>query len=239
MKNFILGSIVALLFSTCVYLYIQNTSLSATIITYKTDKEFVDKDFQKSKEAYFIQQQSDNVSLILFTVTILFTIFGTVTFIGVKSEFKSAIKKNDKRYDSYKAQYDESVIHINNLRSSLSFQYADKINDNFGKVLLERPLDIPKLIELGLMSCQNYCYTIGYSSNISLILFTVAALFTTFGTVTFISIKSEFHSQIKENNKRYNSYRADYEESVIHINNLRSNFNFKGCKKQGYKKESD
>ncbi len=47
----------------------------------------------------------------------------------------------------------------------MSFQYADKINDNFGKVLLERPLDIQKLIELGLMSCQNYCCTIGYSSN--------------------------------------------------------------------------
>ena len=154
MKNFILGSVVAFLFSTCVYLCIQNTSLSATIITYKTDKEFVDKDFQKSKEAYFIQQQSDNVSLILFAVTILFTIFATVTFIGVKSEFHSAIKKNDKRYDSYKAEYDESVVHINNLRSNISFQYGEKINDDFGKVLLERPLDIPTLIVLGLMSCS-------------------------------------------------------------------------------------
>ena len=165
MKNFILGSFFAFLFSTCVYLYIQNTSLSATITTYKTDKEFVDKEFQKLKEAYFIQQQSDNVSLILFTVTILFTIFATVTFIGVKSEFKSAIKKNDKRYDSHKAEYNKSVVHINNLRSSFSFQFADKISDNFGKVLLERPLNIPDLIELGLISCQNYCYAIGYNSN--------------------------------------------------------------------------
>ena len=81
MKYFILGSIITFLISLCVFLYIENTSLSAVITTYKTDKEFVDKDFQKSKEAYFIQQQSDNVSLILFTVTILFTIFATVTFI--------------------------------------------------------------------------------------------------------------------------------------------------------------
>ena len=131
MKNFILGSIIAFLFSICIYLYIQNTSLSGVIVTYKDNKEFIDKDFQKSKEAYFIQQQSDNVSLILFTVTILFTIFATVTFISVKSEFHSAIKKNDKRYDSYKAEYDNSVIHINNLRSNFNFLWAQKINDDF------------------------------------------------------------------------------------------------------------
>ena len=165
MKNFIIGSIVAFLFSICIYLYIQNTSLSAVVITYKTNKEFINKDFQKSKEAYFIQQQSDNISLILFTVTILFTIFATVTFISVKSEFHSAIKKNDKRYDSYKAEYDESVIHINNLRSNFNFLWAQKINDDFGKVLLEKSLDISKLIEFGLLSCQNYCYTIGYNSD--------------------------------------------------------------------------
>jgi len=165
MKYFILGSIITLLISLSVFLYIQNTSLSAISVTYKTDKEFIDKDFQKSKEAYFIQQQSDNVSLILFTVTILFTIFATFTFIRVKSEFHSAIKKNDKRYDSYKAEYDESVIHINNLRSAFNLQYADKINEKFGEALLKRPLDIPNLIELGLMSCQNYYYAVGYNSN--------------------------------------------------------------------------
>lgn len=165
MKNFILGSIVTFLLSSCVYFYIVNTSLSATINTYKTDKNIIDKDYQKAKEAYFIQQQSDNTSLILFTVTALFTIFSFFTFTSVKRVFDVKVAEIKDKYDEQVTKYEESVIHINNLRSSFSFQFADKINDNFGKVLLERPLDIPNLMELGLMSCQNYCYAIGYNSN--------------------------------------------------------------------------
>jgi len=87
MKNFILGSIISFLLSICIYFYIENTSLSTSLKTYKSNKEILDKDFQKAKEDYFIQQQSDNATLILFTVTILFTMFATFTFIGVKSEF--------------------------------------------------------------------------------------------------------------------------------------------------------
>ncbi len=165
MKYFIFGSVITLLFSICIFLYIENTSLSASLKTYKNNKEVIDKDYQKAKEDYFIQQQSDNTSLILFTVTVLFTMFATFTFIGVKSEFDSAIKKNDKRYESAKSDYEKSVIHISNLKSSVSFQYADRINKDFSNVLLEKPLDTPKLIELGLLACQNYCYTISYSSN--------------------------------------------------------------------------
>lgn len=164
MKNFILGSFITFLLSVCVYFYITNTSLTARINTYKTDKNIINKDFQKAKEDYFIQQQSDNTSLILFTVTSLFALFGTITFVSVISEFKTQVKKINKKYAEQVTKYEESVIHINNLRSNFNLQFAEKINNDFGKVLLERPLDIPKLIELGLMSCQNYCYAIGYNS---------------------------------------------------------------------------
>ena len=164
MKNFILGSVVAFLFSICIYLYIQNNSLSAVVVTYKSNKEFIDKDFQKSKEAFFIQQQSDNVSLILFTVTALFTIFSFFTFTSVKRMFDVKITEIEYKYNEQVTKYEESVIHINNLRSAFNLQYADKINKKFGEALLERPLDITNLIELGLMTCQNYYYAIGYNS---------------------------------------------------------------------------
>ena len=165
MKNFILGSIITFLLSICVYFYITNTSLSATISTYKTDKNNIDKDYQKAKEDYFIQQQSDNTSLILFTVTALFGLFTATTFFGVTSEFKSKVKAIDAKYKNQISEYHKSVIHINNLRSAFNLQYAEKINKKFGEALLERPLDIPNLVELGLMSCQNYYYSIGYNSN--------------------------------------------------------------------------
>ena len=165
MKNFILGSIITLLFSCCIYLYIQNSSFNASLNTYRHDKELVNKEFQKVKEDYYIQNQSDNLTIILFTVTALMGLLAAATFIGVKSEFHSAIKKNDDRYESYKADYDSTITHIHNLKSGLSLQLADRVNNDFGKVLLERPLDIPKLIWLGLISCQNYCFVIAYSSN--------------------------------------------------------------------------
>lgn len=165
MRNFILGSIISLLFSCCIYFYILNNSLKASLNTYRNDKELVDKEIQKAKEDYYIQNQSDNLTIILFTVTGLFTIFAAVSFFGVKSEFKSAIKKNDERYEDYKTQYDSTITHIHNLKSSLSLQLAEKISNDFGKVLLEKPLDISKLIWLGLTSCQNYCFVIVYSSN--------------------------------------------------------------------------
>ena len=165
MKNFILGSIFTLLLSFCVYFYLQNTSLSASLSTYRSNKETINKDFQKAKEDYFIQQQSDNTSLILFTVTALFTIFSFFTFTSVKRMFDLKVTEIKDDYDKQVTKYEESIIHINNLKSGLNFQFADRINNDFGNILLERPLNIPSLIYLGLISCQNYCYTIGYSSN--------------------------------------------------------------------------
>ena len=151
MKNFILGSIITFLISLCVYFYITNTSLSATINTYKTNKNTVDKDFQKAKEAFYIQQQSDNTSLVLFTVTALFGLFSFFTFTSVKGVFDLKVSEIKDKYDEQVTKNGESVIHINNLRSNFNFLWAQKINDDFGKVLVERPLDIPKLIEFGLL----------------------------------------------------------------------------------------
>lgn len=131
MKNFILGSIITLLFSVCVFFYIQNTSLSTSLKTYKNNKEFIDKDFQKAKEDYFIQQQSDNTSLILFTVTALFGLFTATTFFGVTSEFKSKVKAIDAKYKNQISEYQKSIIHINNLEGDLSFETAKNLSKDF------------------------------------------------------------------------------------------------------------
>ena len=164
MENFIFGCVITTLLSLCVYFYIQNTSLSAVITTYKNNQPIVDKDFQKAKESYFIQQQGDNTSLVLFTVTALFTIFSFFTFNSVKRMFDLKVSEIEDNYNANISKYHESVVHINNLRSGLSLQFADKIYNDFSKVLLEKPLDISTLIELGLSSCLHYCLTISHSS---------------------------------------------------------------------------
>lgn len=165
MKNFILGFVITSLVAICVFFYIKNTSLTASINTYKNIAEVVSKDFQKAKEDYYIQQQSDNTSLILFTVTALFGLFSFFTFSSVKRMFDVNISEMENKYNEQITKYEESIIHINNLKSNISFQYADRLNDDFGKVLKEKPLNIQNLIFLGLMCCQNYCHTLEYSTS--------------------------------------------------------------------------
>ncbi|TDE45825.1 hypothetical protein E0I26_03820 [Flavobacterium rhamnosiphilum] len=165
MKNFILGSIITFLVMLCAFFYFQNTSLTASLNTYRYSKELINKDLQKAKEDYYIEQQSDNINLILFTVTILFTIFGATTFIGVKSEFHSQTKETNNRYDAQKEEYNKSVIHINNLKSGFSFQYASNMHKDFKDLLLKSTVDVSVLTETGIIACEHYCYAIGYNSN--------------------------------------------------------------------------
>ena len=165
MKNFILGSIITFLVTLCIYLYIQNNSLSSSLNTYRNDKALLSKEFQKVKEDYYIQQQSDNTNLILVTVTILFAIFTATTFIGVKSEFDSKIKETNDKYENQKAEYENSVTHINNLKSGFSFHHANNLHKDFKDLLNNKPIDVSLLVELGIVVCEHYCYSVGYNSN--------------------------------------------------------------------------
>ena len=56
MKNFIFGSICTFLVALCAYFYFENTSLAASLNTYRNNKEVINKDFQKAKEDFYIQQ---------------------------------------------------------------------------------------------------------------------------------------------------------------------------------------
>jgi hypothetical protein len=165
MKNFILGVILTSLLSFGMYLYLQNQSLISQVNTLKSNIISNNNNLQKVKESYYIEQQNRDTTLILFTVTALIALFSATTFIGVKSEFKTNVAKIEDKYNEQITKYEESVIHISNLKSNISFQYADRINNDFCKVLKEKPLDVPSLIFLGLMSCQNYCHTIEYSTS--------------------------------------------------------------------------
>lgn len=165
MKNFILGSTITLLFSVCVFLYVQNTSLTASLDTFRNDKEIVNKEFQKVKEDYYIQQQSDNTSLILFTVTALFTIFSFFTFTSVKRMFDLKVAEIKDKYDEQVSKYEESIIHINNLKSGFSFHHANSLHQDFKDLLLNKPIEVSLLVELGIVVCEHYCYAVGYNSN--------------------------------------------------------------------------
>ena len=166
MKNFIFGLIFAFLISVCFFLYLSNSSLNSRISTLSKKNIIVsNEDFQNLKEDYYLIQLDRDTNLLLVVFHILLAITTIATFAGVREEFKRnlAIVKNDSQ--NAISEYNKSVVHINNLRSSLSLQFADKINNDFGKVLLEKPLDISTLIDLGLSSCLHYCLTVSYSSN--------------------------------------------------------------------------
>ncbi|MFE3872757.1 hypothetical protein ACFX5F_16185 [Flavobacterium sp. ZS1P70] len=169
MKNFILGVFITIMILVCVSMYIKNTSLTASLSTYRNNKEIINKDFQKAKEDYFIQQQSDNISLILFTVTILFTIFGTATFIGVKSEFKAYIKKINAKYAEQVSENHKVIVHIKNLEGDLSFETAKNISSNFDLFKLAYTNEeLIEIFEITLVSCEYYSKSLIHKSNKSL-----------------------------------------------------------------------
>jgi hypothetical protein len=166
MKNFILGLFSAFLVLLIVYLIMSNSSLKSRIDTLtQTYAEKENTDVQKFKEDYYLKQLDRDTNLLLVVFPILLAITTIATFAGVREEFKRNLAEVKSDSEKQISEYNKSVVHISNLKSSVSFQYADRINKDFGSVLLERPLDTPKLIELGLLACQNYCYTISYSSN--------------------------------------------------------------------------
>lgn len=166
MKNFILGLFSAFLILFIVYLVISNSSLNSRINTLtQTYSEKENLDVQKFKEDYYLKQLDRDTNLLLVVFPILLAITTIATFAGVREEFKRNLAKVKSDSEKQISEYNKSVVHISNLRSSFSFQWAERINNDFGKVLLERPLDIPRLVELGLISCQNYCYAIGYNSD--------------------------------------------------------------------------
>ena len=164
MKNFILGSIFTFLVVLCAYFYFENTSLTASLNTYRNNKEVINKDFQKAKEDFYIQQQSDNTSLVLFTVTALFGLFSFFTFTSVKRMFDVNIAEIKNKYDEQITKYEESIIHINNLKSGFSFQHANNLHADFKKLLSKSTVDVESLVELGIVVCEHYCYAVGYST---------------------------------------------------------------------------
>lgn len=166
MRNFLMGLLVAFLISSITYLWLSNSSLNSQVNTLrKTVSQSQNPEIQKLKEDYYLQQLDRDTNLLLVVFPILLAITTIATFAGVREEFKRNLAEVKSDSEKQISEYNKSVIHINNLRSSFSFQFGDKINENFGDVLLRKPLDIPLLIELGLLSCQNYCHTFEYNSN--------------------------------------------------------------------------
>ena len=164
MRNFLMGLLVAFLISSITYLWLSNSSLNSQVNTLrKTVSQSQNPEIQKLKEDYYLQQLDRDTNLLLVVFPILLAITTIATFAGVREEFKRNLAEVKSDSEKQISEYNKSVIHINNLRSSFSFQFGDKINENFGDVLLRKPLDIPLLIELGLLSCQNYCHTFEYN----------------------------------------------------------------------------
>lgn len=161
MKNFILGSVITLLFSVCVFLYVQNTSLSASLVTYRTDKELVNKEFQKVKEDYYIEQQNRDTNLLLVVFPILLAITSVMTFTGVREEFKSSLAIQKSTYENQISEYNKSIIHIKNLEGDLSFETAKNISKDFDLFKLQySDKELIEVVELALISCEYYAKSI-------------------------------------------------------------------------------
>ncbi|QXP58686.1 hypothetical protein [Olleya sp. HaHaR_3_96] len=112
---------------------------------------------------------NSNFSTVITFVTVLFSMLGIITFVGIREKFRFTIERLEERF---KEQRDESIIHINNIKSlegDLSFEVADKMNDRL-KVLYdknEKSLeDYSSIVELSLIACDNYSKSLMFKSDI-------------------------------------------------------------------------
>lgn len=143
----------------------SNSSLNSRIntLTQKyTEKE--NADIQKFKEDYYLKQLDRDTNLLLVIFPILLAITTIATFAGVREEFKRNIAEIKSDSEKQISEYNKSIVHINNLRSGFSFQYANNLHADFKKLLSKPTIDVESLVELGIVVCEHYCYAVGYST---------------------------------------------------------------------------
>lgn len=170
MRNFILGIIITSLFSFLAHLYFKNESLSAQIITLKSNITSSDGNVQKFKESYFIEQQNRDTTLILFTVTALFGLFSFFTFASVKRMFDTNISEMNNKFNNQVEKSKKVIIHIKNLEGDLSFEVAKNIVSDLKKMRNnedEESRDYVEIIALSLTACDYYSKSLYLKSDIN------------------------------------------------------------------------
>lgn len=170
MRNFIFGVILTSLFSFSMYQYFQSQSLISQVNTLKNNITSNNENLQKIKESYYIEQQNRDTTLILFTVTALFTIFSFFTFTSVKRMFDVKVTEIKDKYNEQVAETQKVIIHIKNLEGDLSFETAKNMSSSFNLFKLEYTNDeLIEVFELALVSCEYYSKSLIYKSDKSLL----------------------------------------------------------------------
>jgi len=118
---------------------------------------------------YLIRQISNNFTITVFTVTIL---FGFVVFLTSRVTTKIIdfkIKRIKKDFKKQKSEYQKYVAHIKSIEGDLSFEIADK-NYNRLKVLFENTEmihnDYVLFVELSLVTCDYYSKSLLLKSDV-------------------------------------------------------------------------
>lgn len=99
-----------------------------------------------------------NFNLILTTITVLFVLFGLLTYIGVKLEFASELKKIKRKYLENQERFEEQKNELDELRGDLSFEVALNHESRIHNILNKKERseeDIDSLIVLYLLFCDN------------------------------------------------------------------------------------
>jgi len=100
-----------------------------------------------------------NFSTVITFVTVLFTIFGIVTFLGIKEGFNLSISSLNKRMDDQMTEWDIHKNYIKSIEGDLSFEIADKnyhrLNELFNKTDREYD-DYVRIVELSLTTCEYF-----------------------------------------------------------------------------------
>tara|TARA_R110002049_G_scaffold22820_2_gene81245 strand:- start:245 stop:865 length:621 start_codon:yes stop_codon:yes gene_type:complete len=102
-------------------------------------------------------------------ITVLFSMLGLITFVGIREQFKFSIERLEERF---KEQRDESIIHIKRIESiegDLSFEVArrdhEKLDSLFDKS--EKSFeDYVRIVELSLVTCEYYSKSLLLKSDI-------------------------------------------------------------------------
>lgn len=99
-----------IIFCYCFYIFSNVSILSAEIETIKNGTSIQ----SQIGMDWIIGLIDSNFSTIITFVTVLFSMLGLITFVGIREQFKFSIERLEKRF---KKQRDESIVHIKRLES--------------------------------------------------------------------------------------------------------------------------
>lgn len=154
-----------IIFCYCFYIFSKVSVLSAEIETVKNSTSVQ----SQVGMDWILGLIDSNFSTVITFVTVLFSMLGLITFVGIREQFKFSIERLEKRF---KKQRDESIVHIKRLESiegDLSFEVASRNHEKLDSLFEKSEKsfeDYVRIVELSLVTCEYYSKSLLLKSDI-------------------------------------------------------------------------